>query len=69
MLWLAAFYLPAEQFHEILEAVLPEEIKGAWRRVVGSSQVDEEQHQQDDEQQRDQQVPAGCQDVVPLGLV
>lgn len=50
MLWLAAFYLPAKQFHKILEAILPEEIKGAWRRVLGSSQVDEEQHQQDDEQ-------------------
>lgn len=62
-------FLPAEQFHKVLEAVLAEEVKGARGRALGGSQVDEEQHQQDHEEQRDQQVPAGRQDVVPLGLV
>ena len=58
-------FLPAEQFHEVLEAVLPEEVKGALRRA----EVDEQEDEQDDGQERNQQVPAGCQDVVPLGLV
>lgn len=58
-------HLPAEQFHEALEAVLSEEVKGA----LGRAQVDEQQDEQDDSQKRNQQVPAGCQDVVPLGLV
>lgn len=65
----AACCLPAEQFHEVLEAILADEIERARRGALGCSQVDEEQHQQDDKQQRDQQVPAGRQDVVPLGLV
>lgn len=58
-------HLPAEQFHEVLEAVLSEEVEGA----LGRAQVDEQEDEQDDGQKGDQQVPAGCQDVVPLGLV
>lgn len=67
--WFDNSCLPAEQFHKVLEAVLAKEVKGARGRALGGSQVDEEQHQQDHEEQRDQQVPAGRQDVVPLGLV
>lgn len=58
-------HLPAEQFHEVLEAVLSEEVEGA----LGGAQVDQQEHEQHHGQQRDQHVPAGCQDVVPLGLV
>lgn len=57
--------LPAEQLHEVLEAILSEEIKGA----LGGAQVDEQEYKQDNGQKWDQQVPTGCQDVVPLGLV
>lgn len=59
------FDLPAEQLHEVLEAILAEEIKGA----LGWAQVDEQEYKQDNSQKGYQQVPAGCQDVVPLGLV
>lgn len=59
------FDLPAEQFHEVLEAVLSEEVKGA----LGRAQVDEQEDEQDDGQERNQHVPAGRQDVVPFGLV
>ena len=57
--------LPAEELHEALEAVLPEEVEGA----LGGSQVHQEQHQQHHGQQGDEHVPARSQDVVPLGLV
>lgn len=57
--------LPAKQFHEVLEAVLSEEVKGA----LGRAQVDQQEDEQDHSQKRNQHVPAGCQDVVPLGLV
>lgn len=31
--------------------------------------MDEQEDEQDDGQKGDQQVPAGCEDVVPLGFV
>lgn len=58
-------HLPAEEFHEVLEAVLSEEVEGALRRA----QVDEQEDYEDNGQEGDEQVPASCQDVVPLGLV
>lgn len=58
-------HLPAEQIHEILEAVFPEEVEVSLR----GAEVDEQEDEQGDGEQRDQQVPAGRQDVVPLGLV
>lgn len=48
--------LPAEQFHEVLEAIFSEEVEGALRRA----QVDEQEDEQDDGQKWNQQVPAGC---------
>lgn len=48
-----------------MESVLAEEVEGA----LGRAQVDQQEDQQDDGQQRNEQVPAGRQDVVPLGLV
>lgn len=58
-------HLPTEQFHEVLEAVLSEEVEGA----LGRAEVDEKEDEQDNGQKWDEEVPAGCQDVVPLGLV
>ncbi|TNN67424.1 hypothetical protein EYF80_022369 [Liparis tanakae] len=55
----------AEQLHEVLEAVLSEEVEGS----LGGAEVDEQEDEQADGQERDQRVPAGGQDVVPLGLV
>lgn len=57
--------LPAEQFHEVLETVLSQEVEGSLRRP----EVDEQEDEEDDGQQGDQQVPAGRQDVVPLGFI
>lgn len=58
-------HLPAEKFNEVLEAVLSEEVK----RALGRTEVDEQEDEQDDGQKWNQHVPAGRQDVVPLGLV
>lgn len=64
--WLGrGWALPAEQLEEVVEAVLAQEVKGA----LGRPQVDEQEDEQHDGQQGEQQVPAGSQDVVPLGLV
>lgn len=40
-------HLPAEQFHEVLEAILSKEIKGA----LGRAEVDEQENEQDDGQE------------------
>jgi len=61
----ASVRLPAEQLHEVLEAVLSEEVEGS----LGGAEVDEQEDEQADGQKRNQHVPAGGQDVVPLGLV
>lgn len=58
-------HLPAEQFHEVLEAVLSEKVKGA----LGWAEMDQQEDEEDDGEKWNQKVPASSQDVVPLGLV
>lgn len=57
--------LPAEQIHKVVEASLSKEVEGA----LGGAEVDEQQDEQADGHEWNQHVPAGRQDVVPLGLV
>lgn len=67
--FLVISHLPAEQLHKILEAILPEEVKGALGRGLGCAQVDKQENENADGEKWNEQIPASCQDVVPLCLV
>lgn len=62
---ISCLHLPAEKFQEVLESIFSKEVERALRRA----QVDEQEDKQDNGQEWNEKVPAGCQDVVPFGLI